>query len=297
MTLRQAELRAAARAKELLPDAPAVARFVAGQLSDAGGFAGRDGQADLYFTHFALACLGALGTAPPSAVAAWLETFGNGDDLDFVHRCALVRCRAHLDLPASVAQRRAMLDALNRHRSADGGFDLAVRAPRGSAYACYLALGAHQDLGADLHDPRGLARCLAALRTPDGGYANWPDSPAGSVPATAAALLVLHAISEPADRAARNWLAAQASEDGGFRAAPVAPTADLLSTAVALHALAETGGVPSACREPALAFALGLRQPSGSFRGHPLDDRSDCEYTFYALLALGQLAGATGDEP
>jgi len=296
LTLRQAGLCAAARARELLPDAPAVARFVAGQLAESGGFAGRDGQADLYFTHFALASLRALGAAIPPAVADWLETFGDGSELDFVHRCALVRCRAHLDLRTSAARRQALLDALSRYRSADGGFDLAVRGPHGSAYGCYLALGAHQDLVADLPDPRGLAHCLAGLRTRDGGYANWPDSPIGSVPATAAAMLVLHALGEPADRAARDWFAAQASEGGGFRAAPIAPSTDLLSTAVALHALAETDGVPSACREPARAFVLGLRQPGGGFRGHPLDDRADCEYTFYALLALGQLAGA-GDEP
>ena len=36
-------------------------------------------------------------------------------------------------------------------------------------------------------------------------------------------------------------------------------------------------------------FDESLQRDDGSFRAHTLDETGDCEYTFYALLALGHL--------
>jgi hypothetical protein len=63
---------------------------------------------------------------------------------------------------------------------------------------------------------------------------------------------------------------------------------DLLSTATALHALALLG-VPFEQRELCLDFVDTLWTRSGGFYGYWGDDGLDCEYTFYALLALGHL--------
>ncbi|HEX3869176.1 MAG TPA: prenyltransferase/squalene oxidase repeat-containing protein, partial [Pirellulales bacterium] len=63
-----------------------VADFLRSQLNDDGGFACRDGSSDLYYTVFGLEGLLALqADVPASQVAAYLRSFGNGDDLDFVH--------------------------------------------------------------------------------------------------------------------------------------------------------------------------------------------------------------------
>jgi len=62
----------------------------------------------------------------------------------------------------------------------------------------------------------------------------------------------------------------------------------LLSTATALHSLAMLGLDIGAANESALDFLDSLWSGK-SFFGHWADDDLDCEYTFYALLALGHL--------
>ena len=85
------------------------------------------------------------------------------------------------------------------------------------------------------------------------------------------------------------WLMARCVPDGGFLAMPQAPFPDLLSTATALHALAGMNASLDGIRDSCIAFVKTLWAGKG-FRGHWLDDVADCEYTFYALLALGHLS-------
>jgi hypothetical protein len=66
---------------------------------------------------------------------------------------------------------------------------------------------------------------------------------------------------------------------------------DLLSTATALHALAGLAVPLAPVRERCLDFLDSLWTNAGGFYGHWADDHLDCEYTFYALMALGLLAG------
>ena len=65
---------------------------------------------------------------------------------------------------------------------------------------------------------------------------------------------------------------------------------DLLSTAVVLHALASLERPLKKFVEPSLDFIDTLWTNRGAFHGHWADDETDCEYTFYGLLALGHLS-------
>lgn len=65
---------------------------------------------------------------------------------------------------------------------------------------------------------------------------------------------------------------------------------DLLSTATTLHALAGMQVSFEAVREDCLDFIDTLWTNQGAFHGHWDDEYPDCEYTFYALLALGHLS-------
>jgi prenyltransferase beta subunit len=94
----------------------------------------------------------------------------------------------------------------------------------------------------------------------------------------------------PINRCVGDWLLAQHHPQGGFAAAPGAPMPDLLSTATALHALAGMEVPLEAVREDCLDFIDTLWTNEGAFHGHWGDECTDCEYAFYALLALGHLS-------
>jgi hypothetical protein len=65
---------------------------------------------------------------------------------------------------------------------------------------------------------------------------------------------------------------------------------DLLSTATALHALSSLKVELGPWKEPCLDFIDTLWNSRGGFCGNWEDSHLDCEYTYYALLALGHLS-------
>jgi prenyltransferase beta subunit len=294
MSLRLEMLQAARRAPRLLGEStPLVARFFRSRQTPSGLFPDRQGRGDLYYTVFGLEGLTALASPPNTAVLRnTLLEWRDHPPADLVHLCCLARAWAWVEggVPAETA---AVLSArLARYRAADGGFSPEPGAARGTAYGCYLALGAYQDLGRPLPEAERLADALAALRPADGGWANSAASrAAGSATnPTAAALAVLRQLGRPRPPEAADWLLAQAHPQGGFRAAPQAPLPDLLSTATALHALAGMNvPLPSSLKERCLDFVDSLWTNAGGFHGHWADDALDCEYTWYGLLALGHL--------
>jgi prenyltransferase beta subunit len=267
-----------------------TAQFFSRRINPDGGFQDRDGASDLYYTVFGLEGLRALQQEiPVERVRPYLESFGDGGALDFVHTACLARCWANLDLAAE-APARAIAARLEARRTPDGGYNPAADAGHGTAYGCFLALGAYQDLGLSPPDPAGVVACVDSLRSADGGYANQPGAPVGVTPSTAAAVALCRALSHPFPENAVEWLLARCLPEGGFFATPLAPLPDLLSTATALHALSRAGASLDAIREPCLDFVDSLWSNQGGFYGHWSDDAQDCEYTYYGLLALGHLS-------
>ena len=301
MTVRLDMLSAASRARHLLGDSAAlVAGFIGKQFNEDGGFKGRSGQSDLYYTVFGIEALRALNSGfDAERIAAYLEQFGCGDELDFVHRACLARCWANVCESRNVAVDQTLCDGIlghiRTHRCPDGGFSDSTDARQGTAYACFLALGAYQDLNADIDRAGGLADCLEALRTPDGGYSNDATMRIGATPATAAAIAILHYLGEPIYESCVSWLLSQLHPKGGFVAVPVAGSygiGDLLSTATALHALALTGASIAKITDKCLDFLDSLWSSEGAFCGSWADPTLDCEYTYYGLLSLGHLNNA-----
>lgn len=301
MSLRLEMLQVARVAPKVLGEATELVQaFVARQFTEAGGAGDRDGRPDLYYTIFGLACLEALQMPelhdPQSAVRTrlrpWLQGFGDGAGLDFVHLGALSRCHAAEGLegmPAGLDE--AILRRLEEYRARDGGYDSDRDSANGNAYGCFVALGAYQDLQRPLPDPLRMVQCLKLLETPDGAWANARQLKVGSTNATAAAVTLLHQLDLPIHERVGDWLLAQAHPEGGFLAMPKAPMPDLLSTATTLHALAcLERPLPARLREKCLDFIDTLWNAEGGFHGHWADDHLDAEYTFYGLLALGHLA-------
>ena len=290
--------RTVSKAGDALGDSLDVVReFLRHQLAPAGGFQGRDGRSDLYYTVFGLEASMALSVdLPHDRIDAYLNSFAAGESLDLVHLTSLIRCRANrADCGRGKLEGRMREDMISRllaYRSNDGGFSAATAAPRGSTYGSFLALAACQDLGLHLVDLDSLAESIRSLQMPDGGYSNEPALTIGATPATAAAIGVLHYLSRPVPEAAIRWLLDRAGPRGGFTAIPVAADwaiPDLLSTATALHALSLVGALAEEGREKHLDYLDSLWSTQGGFHGHWGDEAVDCEYTYYGLLSLGCL--------
>jgi hypothetical protein len=233
---------------------PRVRAFTESRLEKGAGL-DRDGRPDLYYTIFAIAALQAVDLPLPTAeVRSYLAGFGDGAGLDFVHLGALARCHGALG-GAAPSLAAAILGRLEAFRSEDGGYEGEAGAAHGSAYGCFVALGAYQDLGVPLPEHLRMVQSLKFLETPDGAWGNAPGLPLGSTNATAAAVTLLHQLGMPVTPAAAHWLLGQLHPAGGFLAMPRAPIPDLLSSATSLHALAcLEHPLPARAREACLDF-------------------------------------------
>ena len=227
--------------------------------------------ADLYYTQFGLAAGLALGLPPDPAAATYVAGFGDGEDLDFVHLASLLRCQGiGMGEGSAFAATDRIQARLGRFRAADGGYARTPHAAAGTPYDAFLAAMAGAEVAMA---PANFARVAVDLPTP-----------------VLAATLSLAATSGPVCEGLVAALAGRRMPGGGFLAVPGRAVADLLSTAVALFALLQFGGGEAAARTSHLAFVASLWNDDGGFSATADDAASDCEYTFYALLALGALA-------
>jgi hypothetical protein len=267
-----------------------VVRFLHERLNPDGGFQDRAGASDLYYTVFGVDALIALQEHVPAEETSAFLAARAARDLDYVHIACLARGWAALRQLPGPDVIDDLLGRIETCRAADGGYATSPGAEHGSAYASFVALGAYQDCGRELPQPDRVLHSIHGLRAAGGGYANHPELPIGLTPSTAAAVMVMRHLGAPPDRDAGMWLLDRCHSGGGFFAAPAAPVPDLLSTATALHALSSLhvpiGGIAERC----LDFIDSLWTNRGGFYGTWADDEADCEYTYYALLALGHLS-------
>jgi prenyltransferase beta subunit len=293
VSLRLQLLQVARLAPRLLGDSTGLVREFFQRQLVAGAGRDRDGRPDLYYTIFVLAGLQALDApVPAEAVEAFLQSHGNGAQLDFVHVAALARCWGIVGtrrMPAGLG--RALLDRVESFRKPDGGYEGDATLAHGTAYGAFVALGAYEDLGHTPPQPLKLVQSLKRLETPDGAWSNVPGAKIGATNATAGAVTLMRHLGFPVNEHVGDWLLAQLHQQGGFLAVPHAPMPDLLSTATALHALAAMERrLSSEAHERCLDFLDSLWDARGGFHGHWADDHLDAEYTFYGLLALGHLS-------
>src|SRR5436309_1870596 len=159
MSLRLEMLQVARLAPKLLGESSELVRnFLRRQQNADGSFKNRAGEPDLYYTVFGLDSLLALqAELPTERVAAYLSSFANGEELDFVHVSCLARAWAAVDHESRKARppqlRNSLLEHLERYRTSDGGYNPTLGGNFGTAYGCFLALGAYQDLSAQVPEP------------------------------------------------------------------------------------------------------------------------------------------------
>jgi len=279
------------------------AEYVRSAQDDEGGFVGRRGRGNPYYTAFglcALYLLDRLDSATVQRAVTFLEKQPLPAMSSIMDLLALVdSCHLLGQLAASpqlaVLQQRAvdqLLAVLGRLRRDDGGYATGPSAASSSTYLTCLAIAALFAAGEQQPDVRWLASWLKSRQQPDGGFTEAASATRGGTNPTALAVTtlgLLGSLDEQTAAAASRFLCSVLSPDGGFRAHPRAPAADLLSTFTGLVALENLQRRDLVSPQATRRFVLRLQMPAGGFRGGVWDERADVEYTYYGLGSLAIL--------
>ena len=258
-----------------------------------GGFGGRRGGSDLYYTEFGLRVLTLLDGPVEAFARAVPFLAAHATPRELTDVFSLLNSRRLLaghGLPLPVDE-AACRDEIAGRRARTGGYGR----PDGSgptAYATFLAALSLDLLGDEMPQPERAASAIAALQQADGGFAQEPGGPAQTNSTTAAVgfLLMEDALSPEQAERARDYLAARQDASGGFASHERIP-ADLLCTFTALTTLVFLDGVSRLDLAGVARFVKSCAAPAGGCGAHAGDPEADMEYTYYGVATLALLAG------
>jgi geranylgeranyl transferase type-2 subunit beta len=281
--------------------------FLLSKQNPDGGFSGREGGSDLYYSSFAVRALQILGTLTPDTAGRVLgylrqfdwRTLGVIDLMNWLSLAAMVQLAGGEDLlkdePADwPEQMAARLEAL---RMADGGYAKGTEGATSSTYHSFLVVLTYQLLGKSAPRPNALAQFIYDRQRDDGGFVEiGPMKRSGTNP-TAAACALLH-MQGRVDSELREDIAAflvdVRTDESAFLANARIPIADGLSTFTAVLT-AQDIEVNALVDPPILRLFVEkhLELSTGGFRAAEWDNMADVEYTFYGLGILGLLGAPT----
>jgi geranylgeranyl transferase type-2 subunit beta len=271
-----------------------------------GGFSGREGGSDLYYTAFGLRGLAVLDALSPeicARAAGFLRTSLTQqatvvDFFSLLYACLLIQLGGAPDVlkgsPPDWPERVAA--TLETFRVVDGGYTRTPGGPSGSTYHSFLVALSYQLLGRPLPNPADIVRFVASRRRDDGGFVEIAPMRRSGINPTAAAIGLLQLVgAEGASllnetrEGVIDLLLESVSDEGGLRANGRVPLADLLSTFTGVWTLTELGAVGRLDVRAGQAFVTSVERPEGGFHGGLWDEGHDVEYTFYGLGALALL--------
>jgi geranylgeranyl transferase type-2 subunit beta len=270
--------------------------YLEGAQNPDGGFSGRQGGSDLYYTAFALRSLFVLGALGPKVCQPAIRFLKESlrteasvvDFFSLLYGCLLVQTSSAIDVlagsPPDWPDRVAA--TLESFRTMDGGYGKSVSAATGSTYHTFLVGLTYQLLGRPVPRAEEAAHFVLTRRREDGGFVEIaPMRRSGTNPTAAAVgMLQLLEVELPEIRdGVIRFLSEMPSPEGGLRANGRAPLADLLSTFTGTWSLHQLGAVDRIDVDAASRFMRSLEAPHGGFRGGLWDDGMDVEYTFYGL--------------
>ncbi len=269
-----------------------------------GGFPGRAGGSDLYYTGFALRGLAVLDALTPDVcerAAGFLRgsLAGRASVVDFfslLYSCLLVQTGGGPDVladsPPDWPDRVAA--TLETFRAPDGGYARETGAVSGSTYHTFLVALSYQLLNRPLPRPDDVARFVRSRQRDDGGYVEFAPMRRSGTNPTAAGVGILQMLpgsgltDEERERVV-SFLVQTPSDEGGLRANGRIPLADLLSTFTGSWTLAQLGALDCLDTAAVRRYAQGLEGQGGGFVAALWDERADAEYTFYGLGTLALL--------
>ncbi len=267
-----------------------------------GGFSGREGPSDLYYTGFALRGLALLGRLDGEVACRSGEFLARHIDqplppvdfLSLVLSAALLETVAGFDIYAQTGcdGAAALGENLERFRRPDGGYAKTARSGTSSTYHTFLAAACLELLGMEIPDPGQMVALIRSRQRSDGGFVEQEGLAYSGTNPTAAAvgLLSLLGVLDDATRSqTASFLSAMQTLEGGLRANTRISVADLLSTFTGMTALVDLEAFSVIDAAAARRYVASLEATDGGFRGAVWDDQADAEYTFYGLGALALL--------
>ncbi|MDP6438431.1 MAG: terpene cyclase/mutase family protein [Candidatus Brocadiia bacterium] len=281
------------------------ARYIIRRQNADGGFPGRRGPSDPYYTSFALRGAELLDVENPaelwSGAAAYLRGLGPVARDIVECFCALhIRdlverngCRVWTG-PAETDALLGLKHVLQSYRAPEGGYAKTAGGPA-SLYHSFLAALSCELAGWPPPQSEEIRALVERRQCAGGGssdVAEGPDAEQGRINPTAAAVGLLALSGGPDARPGMGtveFVASMQRPDGGFGAHRRVPVSDLMSTFTALVTLAEGDAMGRVNMASVGRFVKALAGPDGGFRGTTLDDATDLEYTYYGLGALGLL--------
>ncbi len=278
-------------------------RFILSRQRKDGGFRGREGDSDLYYTSFAvrgLAVLGGLSVGEAQQIGGFLNSFDWRamhvvDLVSWLYAALVTQTFGGPDPFANettdwVDQLVAKLESV---RTPDGGYAKSVEGALGSTYQSFLIAMTYELLGRTVPKPNKLGQFLFDRQRDDGGFVEIaPMKSSGTNPTVAAAVL-LKRLGFADDQLAndlRDFMKLVRGSEGGLQANTRIPFCDGLSTFTGLLVAQDFGLTGLLEAAPLQAFVTEqLEFPTGGFRGASWDEQADVEYTFYGLGILGLL--------
>ena len=279
--------------------------FLAAQQPD-GGFAGREGGSDLYYTTFAmrgLSILGELYGEVADRVEAFLKPQLSShqtivDFFSLFYAANLLKVSAGKDIFADSDPNwpRQVADFLGTLRREDGGYAKAPEGNAGSTYHTFLVLLVLQLIEQPIPEPEQVLHFLDSRRDAEGGWHEIRVSKRPGTNPTAAAvgsLQILDGIDEAKDpelvATTLDFLVEMQTDEGGLRANTRIPIADLLSSFTGALTLIDLQAFDEIDIEAYRKFVHAMQRDEGGFQAAAWDTAHDVEYSFYGLGCLALL--------
>ncbi|MGE5193694.1 MAG: prenyltransferase/squalene oxidase repeat-containing protein [Deltaproteobacteria bacterium] len=279
--------------------------FVLARQNADGGFSGREGGSDLYYTGFAvrtLAILDVLTADDCQRIAAFLRSCQRMqvtviDLVSWLYCALVVQAVGGIDVlhDFDPAWPDRLAELLESFRTKDGGYAKTHEGALGSTYHSFLVALCYELIGKPVPQAPRLVQFVFDRQRDDGGFVEIaPMKKSGTNPTAAAAAILnmLGALDDELCDDMAAFLRGVRSMEGGFQANTRIPFADGLSTFTGVLT-AQDLGLADVFDPPRVdAFIRSLELPDGGFRGASWDQIADVEYTFYALGTLGLLGSA-----
>ena len=301
--LQDLTLRLAAGIAHLPDDVRAAhAQYLKAAQREDGGFGGRMGDSDLYYTSFALRALAILDqldddVTGPATGFLRSHMHSHQSIVDFfslIYSAALLYALCGIEVFEGADEQwdQNVADFLNSLRREDGGFAKASEGHAGSTYHTFLVLLVMQLIDQPIVEPERIVQFLNGQKSDEGGFREIRAAKRAGTNPTAAAIATLRILDqldeETADQTI-DFLLDMHTDEGGLRANTRSPIAESLSTFTGMLTVDDLGEIYELDLDPLRKFIESLQLPAGGFRAAAWDDAHDVEYTFYGLGCLALL--------